>query len=271
MNRFTVGAILLAISCYAAFGQEDVHQKVKTGNTKTSVEEKKPEKIQTEQSDRNTISEADAYRFKMSDGTVQTCFGEFFDSGGPTGAYTSDESYSYTIKSATEGAYLTLRFVEFFLSDGDELTVYDGSSTDTKIIGTFSKSNPIHFEIKSTGESLTFVFNSDNQGNGSGWRASIACYVGNRKVLKTDGTVSSTRLIYYVGGLKTESDYRIIEDMLKSNEYVSNCVYDRLNSYITVAVSDESYKDVILEQINSSKSSLGYDITVKLWDVIPAK
>ncbi|MPM63463.1 hypothetical protein SDC9_110343 [bioreactor metagenome] len=262
---------MLTLLGFSAFGQEDVRQKVKSGTNNSSAEARIPEQQKTEQSQKNAVSEAEAFRFKMSDGSVQTCFGEFFDSGGPTGSYSVDENSTYTIESGTEGAYLILRFVEFFLSEGDELTVYDGGSAAAKVIGTFSKSNPIPFEIRSTGGTLTFVFTSDSEGNGSGWRASIACYVGSRKVLKTDGTVPSTRLIYHVGGLKTDSDFRLIEDMLKANEYVLNCEYDKENSYITVTVSDESFKDVILEQISSSKSSLGYDISVKLREIIPAK
>ena len=262
MKTVTIIAVLLSISISTVNGQ--VNEKVKTQATKT-VE------IRAENTETQVNTASDPFEMKMKDGIVKTCFGQFFDSGGPNGAYKTNEDYTYTIESETEGAHFILRFVEFYLSDGDELTVYDGSSTGSKIIGTFTYSNPMPFELKSTGSHLTFAFHSDEAGSGSGWRASIGCYVGDRKVLKTDGMVPSARIFYSIDGIKAENEVRIIEDILSANDFVLSTNFDKSLNLLTVAVTEESYLDVVLEQIKSAKEVIGHEISVQIKQVIPAK
>jgi len=239
-------------------------QSVKTGTGKTDLMISGDKAIQTNPAEIN-------YEMRMADGLVKTCFGQFFDSGGPNGAYKANEDYTYTIESGTEGAHFILRFVEFYLSDGDELTVYDGNSTSSKVIGTFSSTNKMPFELVSTGGSLTFVFKSDENGAGSGWRASIACYVGDRKVLKTDGTESSTRLYYSIVGVKSDQDIQLIRDILSEKEFVRKSEFDKSSQTLAVFTSDENVSEVVLNLIQSTQENLGYNFTVKLVNVIPAK
>lgn len=239
-------------------------QSVKTGTGKTDLMISGDKAIQTNPAEIN-------YEMRMADGLVKTCFGQFFDSGGPNGAYKANEDYTYTIESGTEGAHFILRFVEFYLSDGDELTVYDGNSTSSKVIGTFSSTNKMPFELVSTGGSLTFVFKSDENGAGSGWKASIACYVGNQKVLKTNGMESYERLIYAINGVNTEKDIQLIRDMLGEKEFVGKSEYDKTAQTMTVYVSQSNLSEVILNYIQSTQENLGYTFNVKLINVIPAK
>ncbi len=239
-------------------------QSVKTGTGKTDLMISGDKAIQTNPEETN-------YEMRMADGLVKTCFGQFFDSGGPNGAYKANEDYTYTFESGTEGAHFILRFVEFYLSDGDELTVYDGNSTSSKVIGTFSSTNKMPFELVSTGGSLTFVFKSDENGAGSGWRASIACYVGDRKVLKTDGTESSTRLYYSIVGVKSDQDIQLIRDILSEKEFVRKSEFDKSSQTLAVFTSDENVSEVILNLIQSTQENLGYNFSVKLINVIPAK
>ncbi len=176
MKRGVSFIVFLFFVAFTAIGQEDSQSKVSIKSSTSKTDVIKTEFSQKENGKEQSNANLNSHGMQMSDGSSKICFGEFFDSGGPTGSYKTNESYTYTIETETEGAHFILRFVEFFLSDGDELTVYDGSSIDTKVIGTFSNSNPMPFELKSTGGSLTFVFNSDAEGNGSGWRANIGCW-----------------------------------------------------------------------------------------------
>lgn len=267
----TIGFVLLSALFMTAIAQENVNQgeKKKTDAVNTKIQ--RTDLINSGDKAIEMRPETNLYEMKMSDGIAKTCFGQFFDSGGPNGAYKTNEDYTYTLESGTEGAHIILRFVEFYLSDGDELTVYDGSSTGSRVIGTFTKINPMPFELKSTGSYLTFAFHSDETGSGSGWRASIACYVGDRKVLTTDGMASSTRLIYSIDGIKSESEVRIIEDILSANDFVLSTSYDKTLNLITVSVAGESFKDLIFEQIKSAQDAIGHAISVKLEQVIPSK
>lgn len=266
-----MGIVLLSAFFVMANAQENVIQgeKRKTDAVKTEV--KKTDLIQSGEMTRHVTPEAVLYDKLMMNGAVKTCFGQFFDSGGPTGSYKENEDYTYTIESESENAYLILRFVEFYLSEGDELTVYDGNSTGAKVIGTFSNSNRIPFELKSSGSSLTFSFKSDALGNGSGWRASIACYEGARKILRTDGMTPSVRVIYSIDGIKSENDVRVVEDILSANENILSSNFDKSSNLLTVAMTNESYKDVILEQIISSREATGHDLTVKIREIIASK
>jgi len=266
-----IGAVLFSAFVMGVYAQESDKtsgksnsQSVKTEVKKTDVMISGEKTVQTNQVEAN-------YDMRMADGGVRTCFGQFFDSGGPTGAYKANEDYMYTIESETEGAHFILRFVEFYLSDGDELTVYDGTSTGAKCMGTFSISNKMPFELVSTGSSLTFVFHSDGTGSGSGWRASIACYVGEKKVLKTNGFESYERLVYAINGVNTDKDIQLIMDMLGEREFVGKCGYDKASQTLTVYVSQTNLAEVILNHIESTQESLGYNFNVKLITVIPAK
>jgi hypothetical protein len=266
-----IGFVLLSVVILTASGQENVitGEKKKTDAVKSEV--KKTQSHNAGEVSREVKSSEITFEKMMTDGKVQACFGQFFDSGGPNGSYKGNEDYTYTIESESEGAYLILRFVEFFLSEGDELTVYDGSSTDAKIIGTYSNSNKIPFEIKSSGNSLTFYFRSDATGNASGWRASIACYEGSRKILKTDGMTPSARVVYVIDGIKDGNDVLAIEDILRANDYIQNVEFDKSSSLFTVYMTDESYKDLIVEQIKSSREITGHELSVRIKEIIPAK
>jgi|GEM_PF-2346580 len=271
MKNLYLFSILLFLSAYTVIGQE-INQR--NENVKSDLSQKKTSKSTVSQKEDNGVKPTpgtDAQTIKMCNGSVTTCFGQFFDSGGPDRYYTANENYTYTLNSGVEGSNFILRFVEFSIGTGDNLTVYDGNSTSTRVIGTFSKSNPMPFELKSTGGSLTFVFNSDGQRSDLGWRASIACYIGERKILKSDGIAPSVRLIFSIHGVKTEDDAQLIKDKLSRNEYVLNCSLDREKNMIAVTATAETFKEVIMEQIRSAKDVLGYEISVEYREMFHSK
>ncbi|MEL6971177.1 MAG: CUB domain-containing protein, partial [Bacteroidota bacterium] len=66
------------------------------------------------------------------------CNGILYDAGGPDGPYTEDNEAFISI-NGTEGEILALTFTEFDVENFfDDLTIYDGPTMDSPIVGTFS-------------------------------------------------------------------------------------------------------------------------------------
>lgn len=102
----------------------------------------------------------------------------FYDSGGSTGNYGAFEDETIILKSA-EGSVIRVTFTEFDVQNGDSgdyLEAYDGSSTSSLIgryYGTWMGAPHRPDIITSTGNSLTFLFESDEYEYRSGWKATI--------------------------------------------------------------------------------------------------
>ncbi len=102
--------------------------------------------------------------------TVTACSGFFVDAGGPQNKYLNSENWTYTIQSPN-GNPITISFSSFSTESGyDKLKIYDGSSTTSPLIGTYSGTNSPG-TITSSGGALTFRFTSDARTTRSGWRA----------------------------------------------------------------------------------------------------
>jgi len=116
--------------------------------------------------------------FNMTNGSVTTCVGSFYDSGGPSGNYLNNENYTFTFYPGTSGAMIRAVFSAFNLESGyDFLKVYNGVNTSAPLIGTFSGTvNPGTFTAANGSGALTFKFTSDVSGTPSGWAAAISCY-----------------------------------------------------------------------------------------------
>lgn len=115
---------------------------------------------------------ASAQSYNMSNTTVTTCSGNFFDSGGSSSNYGNNQNLTMTFTSPN-GNRIVMAFnslsTEYCC---DHLYIYDGPSTASPLIGTYF-SNP--GTITSTGTSLTFVFISDAINTNAGWNATISC------------------------------------------------------------------------------------------------
>ncbi len=133
------------------------------------------------------------------------CGGNFFDTGGSSGSYSSNENYTVTICPDTPGEAVTVTFTSFLVEgDGaddcyDQLFIFDGSDdSGTPItpgsLGIGSDANTTGFcwqevgdgtadltgqAITSTDASgcLTFTFTSDGSVTFSGWEANVTCAV----------------------------------------------------------------------------------------------
>ncbi|HKK60583.1 MAG TPA: C25 family cysteine peptidase [Salinivirga sp.] len=135
----------------------------------------------------NEIGDSDPYSvtdminvlpvFYMQDGSVTTCNGVFFDTGGPDGDYSSDENLTFTIYPAETGKVSRVDFVAFETEGGyDYLTIYDGEDATATQIGSYDDVNDgLSVQATNAAGALTFVFNSDGSVVDPGWEANISC------------------------------------------------------------------------------------------------
>jgi len=116
----------------------------------------------------------------MQDGvTVTQCSGTFYDSGGASGSYASNETTVFTICPENPGQLIQLDFTAFSTQLGtDVLTIYNGDSTAADVFGTFDGTNNPGFvgaTPSNTSGCITFEFVSDASQTTTGWAATISC------------------------------------------------------------------------------------------------
>ncbi|MGP8214888.1 MAG: glycosyl hydrolase family 18 protein [Bacteroidia bacterium] len=104
------------------------------------------------------------------------CKGEFCDLG-DTGNYYNNEDWTYTI-APFNSSNVSMTFSSFKTTAGDNLLIYNGNSTSSPLIGTYSGSSGPGTVTGTTG-SLTFHFSSSAGGTtSSGWKALWSCTIG---------------------------------------------------------------------------------------------
>ncbi|OQX76992.1 MAG: hypothetical protein B6D61_07900 [Bacteroidetes bacterium 4484_249] len=119
--------------------------------------------------------------FLMSNQTITTCAGIFYDTGGEDGGYSDNEDFTMTFTPGAAGSKIIVSFemfdVEYQSScDYDWLKVYDGENTSATLIGTFcGTGSPGTIEATNEAGALTFQFHSDGSVTNSGWKAVISC------------------------------------------------------------------------------------------------
>ncbi len=116
-----------------------------------------------------------AQAYNMGNGTINTCSGSFYDSGGAGGNYANNQNFTYTICPNASGQCARVTFTAFNIeANYDFLSIYNGPSSASPLIGTYTgNTNP--GTITSTNGCLTFVFTSDISINSTGWAATISC------------------------------------------------------------------------------------------------
>jgi hypothetical protein len=109
-------------------------------------------------------------------GTVNNaCGGIFYDSQGPATNYLNNEFYTATF-CAPPGQYISFNFTAFqteFLFDW--LDVYNGPSTASPLIGSYTGGAGPGTITSTIGGCITFVFTSDGSTRRPGWEAQISC------------------------------------------------------------------------------------------------
>jgi len=120
-------------------------------------------------------SSAVSQTYNISNGTITTCGGTIYDSGGSTGNYGNSQTFTQTICATTASQCVSLSFTSFDLeSNFDFVTVYDGSNTSAPLIGSFT-GTALPGVVTATSGCLTLVFTSDGSVVSTGFSATISC------------------------------------------------------------------------------------------------
>ena len=125
-------------------------------------------------------------QYIMSDDTVTTCNGIFYDSGGaddgPTGNYSNNEVFTFTICPENAGQSTQLNFTEFATqNNADIMSIYNASdaSDPATLVGDYSGTNgptePVIASLTNPTGCLTIVFTSTGAITDAGWLAFISC------------------------------------------------------------------------------------------------
>src|SRR5687768_12086903 len=97
-----------------------------------------------------------AQNYNISNSTITTCTGNFYDTGGNGGNYGNNENLVMTFCSSVSGECIRVNFTSFNLENGfDYLTVYNGATTGAPVLGNFTGTT-IPAMITSTTGCLTF-------------------------------------------------------------------------------------------------------------------
>jgi len=118
--------------------------------------------------------------FNMSNSTITTCTGNFYDPGGSTGQYSNNQDFTMVF-NPDPGNKLKFVFNSFNLEyqsscSYDYLKIYNGQNVSAPLIGTYcGTTSPGTITADNATGSLTFVFHSDYSVIASGWSAAISC------------------------------------------------------------------------------------------------
>lgn len=118
-------------------------------------------------------------QYNMPGGTVTTCSGSFYDTGGSGSSYNIDQDITTVFCPSTPGNYISFTFSSLNLHTSyDFLYIYDGNSTTAPLMGIYTgTANPGTITASSINTSgcITFRFVSNGWTNTAGWAASISC------------------------------------------------------------------------------------------------
>ena len=115
----------------------------------------------------------------MQNGTLSSCSGLFYDTGGPDNPYQPSEDLTLTIMPSTPGGKLMLHFTMFDTENNyDFLKIYDGTSISAPLIGSYCGTT-VPPDVVASGSNgsgaITFRFTSDGSVQGQGWVATLDC------------------------------------------------------------------------------------------------
>ena len=135
--------------------------------------------------DSQTITKEDyitvSSEYYMQDGTVTTCEGVFYDTGGPNSNYSDDEDIIMTFLPGNSGSKIKAEFLSFSVEaqsncEYDWLKIFDGTDIQSPQIGIYCGSNSPGTVIATNNQgALTFQFHSDYSVNEAGWVTNITC------------------------------------------------------------------------------------------------
>ena len=181
-----------------------------------------------------TVGEAS---YNMSNTTVTTCSGLFYDSGGPNSDYANNLTYTMTFYPQTEGASIRVVFSEFNTESGyDYLYIYDGTSTSATQIGRYDgTTSPGTVTATNSAGALTFRFTSDQGVTAAGWVASVAC------VTLEHNTITATANPVGYGTVEGAGSYVQGETCTLTATAASGYVFANWTENGTVVSTDATY------------------------------
>ena len=128
-------------------------------------------------------------------GSIQTCSGTFYDSGG-TQVYGPNEDYEITICPEELGQIIQFDFTTFGTQVGaDILTIYNGDNINAQEFGTFSgnfSNGPGFISADNPTGCLTFQWTSNGSAHTTGWEASISCFEPCQEILSSIDSTNPT-------------------------------------------------------------------------------
>jgi hypothetical protein len=134
-------------------------------------------------------------------GTVTTCSGTFYDSGGWGGNYSNNEDYTMIFYPTTSGAKIQFTFTSFSVEthsncNKDYLRIYNGETVAApQLIGEYcGTASPGTITATGVSGALTFVFHSNNNTVRPGWSATISCSIPPNLGLWTGATSAAWNL-----------------------------------------------------------------------------
>jgi len=135
--------------------------------------------------DSQTITKEDyitvSSEYYMQDGTVTTCEGIFYDTGGANSNYSDDEDFTMTFLPGNTGSKIKAEFLSFSVEaqsncEYDWLKIFDGTDTQSPLIGIYcGTDSPGTIVATNNQGALTFQFHSDYSVNEAGWVTNITC------------------------------------------------------------------------------------------------
>lgn len=110
--------------------------------------------------------------YLMNGTNVTLNTGNFFDTGGETGNYGSNQNFTKTFYPDIATNKLQVTFTDFGLYSGDNLRIYNGPTTGSPLLGTYTGTNmpPSRTSTHPSG-ALTFYFTSNSSSVREGWEA----------------------------------------------------------------------------------------------------
>jgi Peptidase C10 family/Spi protease inhibitor/Secretion system C-terminal sorting domain/CUB domain len=104
--------------------------------------------------------------------TLTTLTGMFEDGSGPLENYQNNANCSWLIQPSTPVDYITIEFIEISTeSTNDIITIYEGATTSSPVVGTYSGSTlPSVMNVNGTAALVTFTSNGSTVN--SGWKIS---------------------------------------------------------------------------------------------------
>lgn len=136
---------------------------------------------------------------------VTTCSGTWMDSGSNTANYSNNEDYIFTI-APTGASSVSVTFASFGLENSyDFLYAYNGTSTASPLIGTYTGTTLPGTIVASSG-AITFRFTSDGATTSWGWVANWNCTpCTNPSTLSTSSITNNSAVLNWnsVSGVST--------------------------------------------------------------------